>query len=107
MIDLKLVCCTARTYLAKAKKCEKVHVTPDENDSSTALLPVAITALVAAIGIAGMVFVFVTADRVPEGGAGMQSTNAISRAGATITPTVPAPRLPRSITIANEARQDL
>ena len=80
------------------------------NEPSTALLPVAIAAIIAAIGIAGMAYVFVAADRVPEGGVGMQSTTAAFRAGATITPTQPAPRLvpaPRPITVADEARQGL
>ena len=82
----------------------------EHKEPSTALLPVAITAIIAAIGIAGMAYVFVAADRVPEGGVGMQSTNAAFRAGATITPTQPAPgSVPAAIpiTVADEARQGL
>ncbi|MBX9649240.1 MAG: hypothetical protein K2X57_19540 [Xanthobacteraceae bacterium] len=85
-------------------------MTNDHNERSTALLPVAITAVIAAIGIAGMAYLFVAADPAPEGGVGMQSTSAAFRAGATITPTQPAPgsaRPPRSITVADEARQGL
>ncbi|MEO8316897.1 MAG: hypothetical protein ABJA75_08070 [Bradyrhizobium sp.] len=82
----------------------------EHNESSTALLPVAITAIIAAIGVAGMAYVFVAAGRVPEGGVGMQSTSAAFRAGATITPTQPAPgSVPAiiPITVADEARQGL
>ncbi len=80
-----------------------------ESEPSMALLPAAITAVLAAIGIAGMAFVFFSADQVPaDGGVGMQSAIAVDRAGATITPTVPsAPGPPRSIKVVNEARQDL
>ena len=82
----------------------------DDIEPSAALLPVAITAVLAAIGIAGMAYLFVAADRPPEAGVGMQSTSAAFRAGATITPTQPASgsvRPLRSITVADEARQGL
>ena len=85
-------------------------MTTDHNEPSTSLLPVAITAAIAAIGIASMTYVFVAADPAPEGGVGMQSTSAAFRAGATITATQPASgsmRLPRSVTVADEARQGL
>jgi flagellar basal body-associated protein FliL len=85
-------------------------VKTDYTQSSIALLPVAITAVIAAIGVAGMAYLFVAADRAPEGGVGMQSTSAAFRAGATITPTQPASgsmRPLRSITVADEARAGL
>jgi hypothetical protein len=83
-------------------------VKTDDNEPSTHLLPVAITAVIAAIGIAGMAYVFVAAGRVPEGGVGMQSATAAYRAGATITPTQPTSGSmppPRPITVADEARE--
>ena len=86
----------------------------NESEPSVALLPAAITAVLAAIGIAGMAFVFFSADQVPAtGGVGMQSADAVYRAGATITPTAPrAPSPPQStsppsIRVADEARQGL
>ena len=82
----------------------------DENKPSIALVPAAIAAVLAAIGIAGMAFVFVSADRaVDEGsGVGMQSATAVYRAGATITPTAPrAVRPPIPIMAADDGRKDL
>jgi hypothetical protein len=98
-------------YLSrKSEETQEANVKTEHNEPSTALLPVAITAIIAAIGIAGMAYVFVAADRAPEGGVGMQSTSAVFRAGATITPTRPAPGsvpAPIPITVADEARQGL
>jgi hypothetical protein len=56
-----------------------------------------------------MAFVFFSADQVPPSrGVGMQSANAVYRAGATITPTAPGVAGPsRSIRVADEARQGL
>ena len=83
----------------------------DENKPSIALVPAAIAAVLAAIGIAGMAFVFVSADRaVDEGssGVGMQSATAVYRAGATITPTAPrAVRPPIPIMAADDGRKNL
>ena len=81
----------------------------DENKPYIALVPAAIAAVLAAIGIAGMAFVFVSADRAVEGsGVGMQSATAVYRAGATITPTAPrAVRPPIPIMAADDGRKDL
>ena len=81
----------------------------DENQPSIAVVPAAIAAALAAIGIAGMVFVFVSADRAIENsGVGMQSATAVYRAGATITPTAPhTARPPIPIMAADDGRKDL
>jgi hypothetical protein len=83
-------------------------VNSDEDKPAGALFPTAITAFLAALGVAGMAFLFVSADQVPESrGVGMQSATAAYRAGATITPTASgSPRPQRSIMIADEWRQD-
>ena len=59
--------------------------------------------------IAGMAFVFVSADRaVEDSGVGMRSATAVYRAGATITPTAPrAARPPIPIMAADDGRKDL
>jgi hypothetical protein len=88
-------------------------VTTDEYQPPIAPLPAAIAAVLAAIGIVGMIFVFVSAERIPDGDVGMRSADAAYRAGATITPTQPNSARPsgsvpsRSIKVANEARRDL
>ena len=81
----------------------------DENKPTIALVPAAIAAVLATIGIAGMAFVFVSADRAVEGrGVGMQSATAVYRAGATITPTAPrAVRPPIPIMAADDGRKNL
>lgn len=88
-------------------------MTPNENQPPVALLPAAISAVLAAIGVAGMIFVFVSAERIPDGSVGMKSADAVYRAGATITPTSPNSARPsksspsRSIMVADEVRKDL
>ena len=81
----------------------------DENKPSIAVVPAAISAVLAAIGIAGMAFVFVSADRaVEDSGVGMRSATAVYRAGATITPTAPrSVRPPIPIMAADNDRKDL
>ncbi len=114
MIGLKLVCNAAHAYLAKAKQRRKPHVTSDEQPPSIALLPAAIAAVLAAIGVAGMVFLFVSArQQISDGNVGMKSADAAYRAGATITPTTPNSARPsnsipsRSSMAAGEVRKDL
>ncbi|SDM88277.1 hypothetical protein SAMN05444050_0091 [Afipia sp. GAS231] len=81
---------------------------PDNQQPSIALLPAAIAAVLAAIGVAGMIFVFVSAEQIADGNVGMKSTDAAYRAGATITPTSPnAARPSPSIMVADEVRKDL
>jgi len=72
-------------------------------------MPAAISAAIAAIGIAGMAFTFVSASKIPEGnGIGMRSAAAAYRAGATITPTAPGPASPSGSMMADDGkRQDL
>ena len=81
----------------------------DENKPSIALVPAAIAAVLAAIGIAGMAFVFVSADQaIEDSGVGMRSATAVYRAGATITQTAPrAARPPVPIMAADDGRKDL
>ena len=81
----------------------------DENKPTIALVPAAIAAVLATIGIAGMAFVFVSADRaIEDSGVGMRSATAVYRAGATITPTAPrAVRPPIPIVAADDGRKDL
>ena len=80
----------------------------NEQQPSTAFLPAAIAGALAVIGIAGMIFVFVSAEQPANGGVGMKSADAVYRAGATITPTSPNSRRPaRSIMVADEVRKDL
>jgi hypothetical protein len=90
-------------------------VSSNSNDDqrSIALLPAAIAAVLAAIGVAGMVFVFVSAAQIPDGELGMKSADAAYRAGATITPTSPNSARPSkplpagSIMVSDEVRKDL
>lgn len=80
----------------------------NEDQRSIALLPAAIAAVLAAIGIAGMVFVFVSAAQVADVEVGMKSADAAYRAGATITPTSPnAARPSKPIMVSDEARGDI
>ena len=80
----------------------------DEQQRSIAFLPAAIAGALAAIGVAGMIFVFVSAEQTSNGGVGMKSADAVYRAGATITPTSPNSTRPlRSIMVADEVRKDL
>ena len=87
-------------------------MTSNENQPPMALLPAAISAVLAAIGVAGIIFVFVSADQIPDGRVGMKSADAVYRAGATITPTSPNSARPsksfpsRSILVADEIRKD-
>lgn len=88
-------------------------MTSNEQPPSIALLPAAISAVLAAIGVAGMIFVFVTAEQTPNGTVGMRSADAAYRAGATITPTTPNSTPPSrsfpssSIMVADGVRKDL
>jgi len=108
VIGLKLVCGAARTYLAKAKRNLEAYVTSDDRQHTIALLPAAIAGALAAIGVAGMIFVFVSAEQTANGSIGMKSADAVYRAGATITPTSPkSAQPPRSIMVADEVRKDL
>ena len=85
----------------------------NDDQRSIALLPAAIAAVLAAIGVAGMVFVFVSAAQIPDGEFGMKSADAAYRAGATITPTSPNSARPSkafpagSIMVSDEVRKDL
>jgi hypothetical protein len=82
-----------------SRKCEvaqEANVTTDEDQPPIAPLPAAIAAVLAAIGIVGMIFVFVSAEQVPDGNVGMRSADAAYRAGATITPTSPNSARPSS-----------
>jgi hypothetical protein len=96
-------------YLSrKGEEAQKANVTSNDHQPSIALLPAAIAAVLAAIGVAGMIFVFVSAEQVSDGQVGMKSADAVYRAGATITPTSPnAARPSRSIRVADEVRKDL
>lgn len=87
-------------------------MTSDDRQPTIALLPAAIAGTLAAIGVAGMIFVFVSAEQTANGSVGMKSADAVYRAGATITPTSPNSALPksfpsRSIMVADEVRKDL
>jgi hypothetical protein len=88
-------------------------VTSNEHKPSTALLPAAISAVLAAIGVAGMIYVFASAEQTAIGSVGMKSADAVYRAGATMTPTSPNSARPsnsspsRSIMVADEVRKDL
>jgi hypothetical protein len=64
-------------------------VNTNDDRPPIAPLPAAIAAVLAAIGIVGMIFVFVSAEQVPDGSVGMRSADAAYRAGATITATSP------------------
>ena len=85
----------------------------NDDQRSIALLPAAIAAVLAAIGVAGMVFVFVSAAQIPDSELGMKSADAAYRAGATITPTSPNSARPSkplpagSIMVSDEVRKDL
>ena len=86
-------------------------MTSNENQRSIALWPAAIAGVLAAIGVAGMIFVFVSAEQTANGSIGMKSADAVYRAGATITPTSPdaarSSNPARSIMVADEVRKDL
>jgi hypothetical protein len=94
-------------YLSRrSEEAQETNVTSNENQRSIALWPAAIAGVLAAIGVAGMIFVFVSAEQIADGNVGMKSTDAAYRAGATITPTSPnAARPSRSIMVADEARK--
>lgn len=80
----------------------------NNDQRSIALLPAAIAAVLAAIGVAGMVFIFVSATQVADVEVGMKSADAAYRAGATITPTSPnAARPSKRIMVSDEARGDI
>lgn len=87
-------------------------MTPNDRQPSIASLPAAVAAVLAAVGVAGMIFLFVSAEQVANGDVGMKSADAAYRAGATITPTSPAaPRLAdpnpqRSILVSDDLRTD-
>jgi hypothetical protein len=92
----------------RSEKAQEANVTSNEDRPSIAWLPAAIAAALAAIGVAGMIFVFVSAEQIPEGNVGMLSTDAVSRAGATITPTPPDSVRPSGSTVAaRDLRKDL
>ena len=95
-------------YLSRKSEAEQeFNVTSHDQQPSIALLPAAIAGVLAAIGVAGMIFVFVSAEQVANGNVGMKSTDAAYRAGATITPTAPGSARPsRSIMVADEVRKD-
>lgn len=88
-------------------------MTSDQEQPSIAFLPAAIAGALAAIGVAGMIFVFVSADQTVDGVVGMKSADAVYRAGATITPTSPNSAQPpksspaRPIKVADEVGKDL
>jgi len=111
VIDCGLVCSAAYHYLATAKQAQEAPVTSDRRQPSLASLPAAVAAVLAAFGVAGMIFLFVSAEQVATADVGMKSADAVYRAGATITPTspdtkrslAPAP----SIRVADEVRNDL
>jgi hypothetical protein len=96
-------------YLSrKSEQAQESNVTSDDQPPSIALLPAAIAGVLAAIGVAGMVFVFVSAAQIPDGNVGMRSADAAYRAGATITPTSSnSVRPSRSIMVSEEIRGDL
>jgi hypothetical protein len=102
-------------YLSrKGEATQEANVTPDEYPPTVPLLPAAIAAVLAAIGVAGMIFVFVSAgQQISDGSVGMRSADAAYRAGATITPTSPNLARPpnsipsRSMMVADEVRKDL
>jgi hypothetical protein len=103
-----------RAYLSRKSEAEQeANVTSDEHQPSIAPWPAAIAGVLAAIGVAGMIFVFVSAEQIPHGSVGMKSANAAYRAGATITPTPPNSARPSrfipssSIMAAGEVRKDL
>jgi hypothetical protein len=95
-------------YLSRtSEQTQESNVTSDDQQPSIALLPAAIAGVLAAIGVAGMVFFFVSASQIPDGNVGMRSTDAAYRAGATITPTSSnSVRPSRSIMISDEIRGD-
>ena len=86
---------------------------PNDDQRPIALLPAAIAAVLAAIGVAGMVFVFVSAAQVADVEVGMKSADAAYRAGATITPTSPNSARPSKsfpagpIMVSDDLRKDL
>ncbi len=88
-------------------------MTQHEQQPPTALLPAAIAAVLAVVGVAGMIFVFASAQQISDGGVGITSANAAYRAGATITPTTPgftrlSRPIPSSSTVAaGDMRKDL
>lgn len=85
----------------------------DQHQPSIASLPAAVAAVLAAAGVAGMIFLFVSGEQISTSDVGMKSADAAYRAGATITPTSPAtprtsnPDPSRSILVSDERRKDL
>jgi hypothetical protein len=103
-----------RAYLFRnSEQAQEAHVTSDEQPPSIALWPAAIAAVLAAIGVAGMIFLFVSAEQTPDSQVGMKSADAAYRAGATITPTPPGSARPSSsipsgsTLAAGDVRKDL
>ena len=101
-------------YLSrKSEIALEADVNSDDNQRSIALLPATIAGVLAAIGVAGMVFFFVSAAQIPDVELGMKSADAAYRAGATITPTSPnsarrsKPFPAGSIMVSDEVRKDL
>jgi hypothetical protein len=96
-------------YLSrKSEEAQEANVTPDEHQPTRALLPAVIAGVLAAIGVAGMIFVFVSAEQTTAGSVGMKSADAVYRAGATITPTSPNSARPSGSIVADDgARKDL
>jgi len=90
-------------------------VPSNDRQRSITSLPAAIAAVLAAVGVAGMIVLFVSAEQVGSGDVGMKSADAAYRAGATITPTSPATPRPsnpnsnpqRSILVSDDLRKDL
>ena len=76
-------------------------MTSDEEQPPIALLPASIAAVLAAIGVAGMIFLFVSAERIPDGEIGMRSASEVYRAGATLTPTQPNSAQPSDASTSN------
>jgi len=85
-------------------------LTSTEDQAPIALLPAAIAGVLAALGVAGMIVLFVSVEQIPDVNVGMRSANAVYRAGATITPTAPNASRPSnpsaSINLVEEVRKD-
>ena len=63
----------------------------NSNEKPIAWVPATIAAVIAIAGTAGLMFVVLASEQIPEyRGAGMRSAAAAYLAGATITPTSPA-----------------
>jgi hypothetical protein len=94
--------------ISQKRRAQEANVSSNEYRPSMAWLPAAITAALAALGVAGMIFVFVSAEQIPDGNVGVRSVDAVSRAGATITPTPPGSARPSgSIMAVRDLRKDL